>query len=50
MGGTAGPSYVSQASIKAKNRAKNWLENTFTIVPGPPVNGWVLGTDHLIIP
>ncbi|MEI6606028.1 MAG: hypothetical protein WCP35_12005 [Verrucomicrobiota bacterium] len=50
MGGGGGPSYVTQASIAAKNRAKAWLETSFTITPGPPVNGWVLGTERLIIP
>ncbi len=49
MGGSAGPSYVTTASIRARNRAKAWLEANYTIVPGAPDNGWVLGTERLKI-
>lgn len=31
LGGTAGPSYTTTASIKARNRCRAWLEETFTI-------------------
>lgn len=31
MGGGSGPSYTTTASLKARNKARAWLEENFTI-------------------
>lgn len=50
MGGSAGPSYVTTASVKARNKARAWLEQHYRIVPQSPAEtGWVLGTQRLKI-
>lgn len=49
-GSGAGPSYVTQASIAARNRARAWLERNYHITPAPvSLTGWVLGTRRLTV-
>lgn len=44
LGGTAGPSYSLKASLKAKNRAHDFLKEHFEIVDADPAEvGWRLG-------
>lgn len=51
MGGGSGPSYVTNASLQARNRARTWLTENYHIVPDPPdITGWVLGTRHFPLP
>ena len=43
-GGSSGPSYATRASMAARNKARAWLQDNFTIVPKPPTEtGWQLG-------
>lgn len=48
MGGDGGPSFANRASMDARNRARKFLEQHFTIVPKPVTEtGWKLGTATL---
>jgi hypothetical protein len=47
-GGSGGPSYAARASTAARNKARQFLETHFTIVPKPAAQtGWKLGTEPL---
>jgi hypothetical protein len=47
-GGSGGPSYAARASTAARNKARQFLEAHFTIVPKPVhETGWKLGTEPL---
>ena len=48
-GEASGPSYTTTAMIKARNRARAWLEEHFTIIPKttPADTGWALGNQPL---
>lgn len=50
-GSSGGPDYTTKASLNAKNRARDFLESHFQIVPKSPAEiGWVLGANtHLKI-
>lgn len=48
MGGSSGPSYTTRASTTARNRARAFLEQHFTIVTKPvAATGWKLGTQAM---
>lgn len=43
-GGSGGPSYVTRASIAARNKARRFLEENFSIVnKRVEETGWMLG-------
>lgn len=50
IGGSSGPSYVTTAALKARNKARRWLEATYRISDRPIADlGWVLGNRHLTL-
>lgn len=49
-GGSSGPSYVTTAALKARNKARRWITRYYHITPAPLSElGWVLGTRHLTL-
>jgi hypothetical protein len=48
-GGNGGPGYIARASMAARNKARHFLEEHFTIVNKPlPEVGWQLGANNIL--
>jgi hypothetical protein len=49
LGGSGGPDYVTRATMAARNKAKRFLGENFTIVNKPvQETGWLLGGETVL--